>query len=148
MKKNIAVFFGVIIADIITIIIAYGKIIEIKGYLSIVFLLLMFIGTLYIMCRFLNGKKFLNALIAVWVTGYLFALGLFCLREYLFTSRIIEEKSKNGYLYVKYEHNGGAMTSFSYEMRKYFVIVDSDILSVRLVIDSESFEHDDFMPQI
>lgn len=148
MKKNTAIFFGVLIADIIAIIIAYGKIIEIKGILSVVLWLIPFVGTIYIISKHLKGKSLMRTALIVSMAIYVCTLGLYYLRESYFSPRILEEKSKNGYQYVKYEHNGGAMTSFFYELRQYRVILDTELLSVKIIVNSDFYDYEDYIPQI
>ncbi len=148
MKKDAAVFCGVLIADIIAVIIAYGTIIEVKGALSIVLWLVPLIGTVYAIYRFFKAKKLMKAALTVILTVYVCASGIFCLREYSYSHKIGEGQAKDGYQYVKYKHSAGAMTSFSYELRQYRVILDTELLSVKIIVNSDFYDSDDYMPLI
>lgn len=148
MKKNVVLFFGALIADIIATVAVYGKIVEIKGILSIVLWLIPLVGTVFIIIKLLKGKSLMRTVLIICTVIYVCASGLNYLRESYFSPRILDEKSKNGYQYVVYEHNVGAMTSFLYELRQYRVILDTELLSVKIIVNSDVYDYEDYIPQI
>lgn len=148
MKKDVDLFFVVLIADIIAAIIAYGRIIEVKGALSIVLWLVPCVATIYVVHKRFRGKSLMRTALIASLTLYVCASGLYYMRESYFSPRILGEKSKNGYQYVRYEHNAGAMTSFFYELRQYRVILDTELLSVKIIVNSDFYDYEDYVPQI
>lgn len=139
MKKGmgkVMIFALLILFDIISIVIAYGSFLEIKGIISyLIFLIPILLNIVFLKnCE----KKFNKIILCILLFVYGFSGGLFWVRENNSGRKKIEQTNSGKYIYVTYELNSGAMGHLSYEDRIYYSLIDTELLTVRIV---KSLEH-------
>ncbi|MDE6775578.1 MAG: hypothetical protein K2J37_04720 [Ruminococcus sp.] len=141
MKKGmgkVIIFVLLILFDIISIVIAYGSFIEIKGIISY----LIFISILLNIVFIKNCEKKSNKIImCILLFVYGLSGGLFWISENNSGRNKIEQTNVGKYIYVTYELNPGAMGHFSYEDRVYYSLIDTDLLTVRILKSSEHYRY-------
>lgn len=127
-------FSVLVFVNIIFIIFAYGRPVEIKGTLS--WLLWLIALAVMIYC-IRSGRKLLKALFVFLLIIYVIASGLFCIREY--DGRELHGSHYENNIYTEvYQLNPGAMGHFTVQRREYFCIINGDILSIRVLLSQET----------
>lgn len=130
MKKSAVYFALLVLFDITSIVVANGSIIEIKGVIAyIIFAVIFVINILFIWKK--QWKLFNQLLISFLIFVYLLMGVVFLIREDSW--RVIEQKKDGRYIYITYEINPGAMGHMSYIDKVYYSLVDTDLLTVRIV---------------
>lgn len=114
--------------------IAYGIPVEIKGTLSP----LLWLAALGVMtCCVKAGKSILKALFVFQLIIYVMGSALFCIREYDGRSLYDSHYENNIYTAV-YQLNPGAMSHYSVQRREYFCVINSETLSIRILLSQET----------
>lgn len=122
------------ILNLLFIMLAYGRPIEIKGAVSP---LLWLIALGLIICSVITVKKYAKILFIVQLIIYIAASGLFYIREYDGIT-LYSADYKDNICTEIYEINPGAMGHYSVQRREYFCIVDNDFLSVKVLLSRET----------
>lgn len=137
MSKSKIYFTLIVLLDVVSILVAYGSFLEIKGFISYFIFAVPFVLNILLLKKF--GKLFNQLLIALLMFIYLVTGAVFLIRED--SRRVISQTKNNRYIYLTYEINPGAMGHLSYEDRVYYSLVDTDLLSVRIVKSSEHYRY-------
>ena len=125
MKKQIVY----LILSLSSVVLAYGKPIEIKGYLAVVLWVVPF--ALMVLC-IKNNKEAFRLLFVTSLISYMIASGL----NYIRGSGGIRLKHAeyNGRDYTEVcEIDPGAMGSVSVRKREYFIVIESNVLTIRVL---------------
>ncbi|MDE6502432.1 MAG: hypothetical protein K2L10_10145 [Ruminococcus sp.] len=123
-------FVLLLLLDVVSILIAYGSIIEVEGIIAY------FIFVLLIVLNVISVRKykkvFQKIILSVMVFVYIIT-GMISMIH--FGSRKIYSQEKDGhYIYITYELNPGAMGHISYMNNVYYSLIDTGgFLSVRIV---------------
>lgn len=137
MTKSKIYFILIVLLDVVSILVAYGSFLEIKGFIAyFIFAVPVVLNVLFLKK---SGKFFNQLLIALLIFVYLVTGAVFLIRED--SRRVISQSKSNRYIYVTYEINPGAMGHLSYEDRVYYSFVDTDLLTVRIVKSSEYYRY-------
>lgn len=137
MTKSKTYFILIVLLDVVSILVAYGSFLEIKGFIAyFIFAVPVVLNVLFLKK---SGKFFNQLLIALLIFVYLVTGAVFLIRED--SRRVISQSKSNRYIYVTYEINPGAMGHLSYEDRVYYSFVDTDLLTVRIVKSSEHYRY-------
>lgn len=124
MKKQ-AVY---LILSAASVVLAYGKPVEIKGYLSII---LWLVPVVFMIFRAKNGTKFFRGAFITVLACYFISSGLFFLRNH--GGVTVSHIESNGDTLVEYcDIDPGAMGSARCRRTEYFRIIESRLLSVRI----------------
>lgn len=111
-----------------SVVLAYGKPVEIKGYLSIV---LWLVPVVFMIFRAKNGTKFFRGAFIAVLACYFISSGLFFLRNH--GGVTVSHVESNGLTLVEYcDIDPGAMGSVHCRRTEYFRIIESRLLSVRI----------------
>ncbi len=131
-------FILLVLLDIVSIVVADGSIIEIKGIIAyIIFAVTFVINILFLWKK--QWKLFNQLLISFLIFVYLLTGAVFLIRE---DSREVIEKTSDGrYIYIIYEINPGAMGHLSYMDNVYYSLVDTDLLTVRILKSSKHYRY-------
>ncbi len=130
-------FILIVLFDIISVLIAYGNFLEIKGIISyIIFFILLVLNIIFIRKY---EKIFQQLLLSFIVFVYLLTGVFFLIRED--SRKVVSQTKNNRHIYVTYEINPGAMGHLSYEDRVYYSLIDTDLLTVRIVKESEHYRY-------
>ncbi|MDE6834973.1 MAG: hypothetical protein K2J39_12125 [Ruminococcus sp.] len=130
MTKSKVYFILLILLDVVSIVIAYGSIIEVDGVIAyFVFLLLIALNVISVRKY---KKVFQKIILSVMVFVYIITGIIYMIRS---GSRSIYSQEKDGhYIYTTYEVNPGAMGHISYMDNIYYSLIDTDgFFSVRIV---------------
>lgn len=137
MTKSKIYFTLIVLLDVVSILVAYGSFLEIKGIIAyFIFAVSVVLNILFLKK---SGKLFNQLLIALLMFVYLVTGAVFLIRED--SRRVISQTKNNRYIYVTYEINSGAMGHLSYEDRVYYSLVDTDLLTVRIVKSSKHYRY-------
>lgn len=128
--RKIAAF----ILNLLFIILAYGRPLEIKGAVSP---LLWLFALGLIICSVIIVKKYAKLLFIMQLIIYIAASGLFYIREYD-GAALYSADCRDNILTEVYEVNPGAMGHYSVQRREYFCIINNDILSVKILLSRET----------
>lgn len=127
-----------ILFDIISIVIACGRFLEIKGIIAY------FIFAVPVVLNVVLSKKynkiFQKVVLSLMMFMYIIT-GAFVLIRENSGVRVIEQKKNGKYIYITYEINPGAMGHLSYEDRTYYSLIDTDLLTVRIVKKSRHYRY-------
>ncbi|MDE5621285.1 MAG: hypothetical protein K2O29_00025 [Ruminococcus sp.] len=135
MKKLNFIF--IVLFDIISVLIAYGNFLEIKGIISYIIFFIPLVLNIILIRKY--EKIFPQLLLSFMIFVYLLTGVVFLIRE---DSRKVVSQNKNDkYIYVTYEINPGAMGHLSYEDRVYYSLIDTDLLTVCIVKESEHYRY-------
>lgn len=141
MKKGmgkVIIFVLLILFNIISIVIAYGSFLEIKGIISyLIFLIPILLNIVFIKN---SEKTYHKIILCILLFVYGVSGGLFWISENSGRKKI-EQTNFGKYIYVTYELNPGAMGHLSYEDRIYYSLIDTDLLTVRIVKSSEHYRY-------
>lgn len=112
-----------------SVVLAYGKPVEIKGYLSIV---LWLVPVVFMIFCARNATKFFRGAFMAVLVCYLISSGLFFLRNH--GGVTVSHVESNGHTLVEYcDIDPGAMGSVHCRRAEYFSIIESKTLSVRIL---------------
>ncbi|MDE5583255.1 MAG: hypothetical protein K2J08_06100 [Ruminococcus sp.] len=125
MKK----FIFLVLLDIVSIVVADGSIIEIRGIIA--FLIFAFPIVLNVISVRKYNKTFQKIILSVMMCVYLFTGMVFLIREG--HREVIRKTSDGRYTYITYEVNPGAMSHISYMDNVYYSLIDTDLLTVHIV---------------
>ncbi len=134
MKFN---FIFLVIVDIISIVVAYGSIIEIKGIISYLIFAVPFVLNIVLIKKY--EKLFHQLLLAFIIFVYLSTGVIFLIRED--GRKIINQIKSDKYIYLTYEVNPGAMGHISYIDKVYYSLIDTDFLTVRIVKNEKHYRY-------
>jgi len=137
MKKSTVYFVLLVLFDVVSIVVAEGSIVEIRGVIACLIFAVPFVLNIVFMtkCEKLLHKLLLSFMMLV----YLLTGAVFLIRE---NSRTVISQTKNNrYIYVTYEINPGAMGHLSYVDKDYYSLIDTDLLTVRIVKSSEHYRY-------
>lgn len=134
MKFN---FIFLVIVDIISIVVAYGSIIEIKGIISYLIFAVPFVLNIVFIKKY--EKLFHQLLLAFIIFVYLSTGVIFLIRED--GRKIINQIKSDKYIYLTYEVNPGAMGHISYIDKVYYSLIDTDFLTVRIVKNEKHYRY-------
>lgn len=110
-----------------SVVLAYGKPVEIKGYLSVV---LWIIPIAFMIIQAHNTKKFRGAFIAVLVC-YFISSGLFFMRDHAGVT--VSHVESDGHIHIEYcDIDPGAMGSVRCRRTEYYSVIESKLLSFRI----------------
>lgn len=130
-------FILLVLFDIISILVAYGSIIEIKGIIAyFIFPVPFVINILFLWKKY--EKLFNQLLISFLILVYLLTGAIFLIRQ---NNRVVGQTKNGRYIYITYEINPGAMGHLSYIDKVYYVLIDTDLLTVRIVKNSEHYRY-------
>lgn len=137
MKKSAVYFVLLVLLDIVSIVVADGSIIEIKGIIAY------FIFALLVVINVISARKykkiFQKIILSVIIFSYIMTGAVFLIRE---DSREVIGKTVDGrYIYVTYEINPGAMSHISYIDKVYYSLIDTDLLTVRIVNSTKHYRY-------
>ncbi|MDE6665029.1 MAG: hypothetical protein K2K14_02410 [Ruminococcus sp.] len=136
MKKSN--FILLVLFDIVSIVIAYGSIIEIRGIIAyFIFAVPFVINILFLWKK--QWKLFSQLLISFLIFVYLLTRVVFLIRED--SRKVIEKTSDDRYIYITYEMNPGAMGHLSYMDNVYYSLVDTDLLTVHILKSSKHYRY-------
>lgn len=136
-KLNIILF---VLLDVFSILVACGSIIEIKGIIAyFIFMVPLVINILFLWKKY--GKLFKRLLILFFIVLYLLTGAIFLIRQNNEVVKVVEMKKNGKYIYVTYEINPGAMGQLSYIDKVYYILIDTDLLTVRIVKNSEHYRY-------
>lgn len=133
MTKSRIYFALLALLDVISIFVTYGSFLEINGIISYLIFFVLIALNIVFMKKY--GKKFNKIILCILLFFYVVSGGIFLIRED--GRRIIHETKTDNYIYITYEINPGAMSHISYEDIKYYSIIDTDLLTVRIVKSSK-----------
>lgn len=134
MKRSEIKYALLALANVLFTVLLCGRPVEVKGTLSP----LLWLFALCVMIYSVKvGKKALRALFVLQLTAYLFAGGIFFLREHT-GRRIIGSQREGGIRTVIYQLDPGAVGHTSVQRREYYCIVDGKLLSVRVLLSQET----------
>ena len=134
MKFN---FIFLVIVDIISIVVAYGSIIEIKGIISYLIFAVPFVLNIVFIKKY--EKLFHQLLLAFIIFVYLSTGVIFLIRED--GRKIINQIKSDKYIYLTYEVSPGAMGHISYIDKVYYSLIDTDFLTVRIVKNEKHYRY-------
>ncbi|MDE5771694.1 MAG: hypothetical protein K2I06_08745 [Ruminococcus sp.] len=127
-------FILLVLLDIVSIVVADGSIIEIRG---IIFAVPFVINILFLWKK--QWKLFSQLLISFLIFVYLLTGVVFLIREDSW--RVIEQKKDGRYIYVTYEINPGAMGHLSYMDNVYYSLLDTDLLTMRILKSTKNYRY-------
>lgn len=128
-------FILLVLLDIVSIVVAYGSIIEINGIIAyFIFAVPFVINILFLWKKY--EKLFNQLLISFLILVYLLTGVIFLIRQ---DNRVVEQKKDGRYIYITYEINPGAMGHLSYMDNVYYSLVDTDLLTVRILKSSKHY---------
>ena len=140
MSKS-RIYFLLILLDIVSIIVAYGSIIEITGIIAyFIFAVPFMLNIIFLWKK--HEKLFRQLLIGLLMFVYLITGALFLIRQ---DNKIINQNKSNRNISVVYEINPGAMGHISYLKKDYYSLIDMDLFTVRIVKNSEHYRYSDFI---
>lgn len=137
MTKSKIYFTFIVLLDVVSILVAYGSFLEIRGIIAYFIFPVPFVLNIILIRK--CEKIFPQLLLSFMVFVYLLTGAVFLIRED--SRRVISQSKTNRYIYVTYEINPGAMGHLSYEDRVYYSFVDTDLLTVRIVKSSEHYRY-------
>lgn len=137
MTKSKIYFILIVLFDIVSILVAYGSFLEIRGIIAYFIFPVPLVLNIILIRKY--EKIFPQLLLSFMVFVYLLTGAVFLIRED--SRRVISQSKNNRYIYVTYEINPGAMGHLSYEDRVYYSFVDTDLLTVRIVKSSEHYRY-------
>lgn len=138
MKKSDFYFIFFVLLDIVSIVVAYGSIIEIKGIIAyFIFAVLFVINILFLLKK--QWKLFNQLLISFLIFVYLLTGAVFLIRAD--SRRFVEQQKDGRYIYITYEINAGAMSHISYMDNVYYSLIDTDLLTVRIVKSTKHYRY-------
>lgn len=137
MSKSKIYFTLIVLLDVVSIFVAYGSFLEIRGFISYFIFAVPFVLNILLLKRY--GKLFNQLLIALLMFVYLVTGAVSLIRED--SRKVISQSKNNRYIYVTYEINPGAMGHLSYEDSVYYSLIDTDLLTVRIVKSSEHYRY-------
>ncbi|MDE6781573.1 MAG: hypothetical protein K2J40_08960, partial [Ruminococcus sp.] len=127
MKKSAVYFVLFVLFDIISIVVADGSIIKIKGVIAF------FIFAVPVVLNVVLSKKynkiFQKVILSVMMVIYIMTGTIFLIRQ---DNRIVRQNKNGRYIYTTYEINPGAMGHMSYIDKVYYSLVDTDLLTVHI----------------
>lgn len=130
-------FILLVLLDIVSIVVAYGSIIEINGIIAyFIFAVPFVINILFLWKKY--EKLFNQLLISFLILVYLLTGVIFLIRQ---DNRVVEQKKDGRYIYITYEINPGAMGHLSYMDNVYYSLVDTDLLTVRILKSSKHYRY-------
>lgn len=137
MKKSDFYFIFFVLIDIVSIVVADGSIIEIKGIIAY------FIFALLVVLNVISVRKyrkiFQKIILSVIIFAYIMTGAVFLIRA---DSRKVIGKTVDGrYIYITYEINAGAMSHISYMDNVYYSLIDTDLLTVRIVKSTKHYRY-------
>lgn len=130
-------FILIVLFDIVSVLIVDGHFLEIGGIISYIIFLILFVFNIILIRKY--EKIFPQLLLSFIVFVYLVTGAVFLIRED--SRRVISQTKNNRYIYVTYEINPGAMGHLSYEDKVYYSLVDTDLLTVRIVKSSKHYRY-------
>ncbi|MDE5557932.1 MAG: hypothetical protein K2J32_09645 [Ruminococcus sp.] len=130
MQKSAVYFVLLVLLDIVSIVVSYGSIIEIKGIIAYIIFAVLFVINILLLWKE-QWKLFNQLLISFLIFVYLLTGVVFLIRED--GRRVIRKTSDGRYTYITYEVNPGAMGHLSYIDNVYYSLIDTDLLNVRIV---------------
>lgn len=134
MKK----FVLLVLLDIFSIVIADGSVIEIKGIIAFfIFALPVMINVLFLWKQHI--KLFKQLIISLLIFVYLVTGAVFLIRQD--SRRVVGQKKDGRYIYITYEINPGAMGHISYADKVYYNLLDTDLLTVRIVKSTKHYRY-------
>lgn len=137
MTKSKIYFILIVLLDVVSILVAYGSFLEIRGIIAYFIFPVSFVLNMILIRKY--EKIFPQLLLSFMVFVYLLTGAVFLIRED--SRRVISQSKNNRYIYVTYEINPGAMGHLSYEDRIYYSFVDTDLLTVRIVKSSKHYRY-------
>ncbi len=128
--------FGCItLLAVVSIFIAYGKPLEISGICAPLLWILPLIPAAHLIFRFYRKKRLKQGILIFCTVLYLMSTGLHLLQASVRTS--VSDFQSERYAYVTYEVNPGAMSGISFEQRTYYLLLDSELLTIRYLLASQ-----------
>lgn len=130
-------FILIILFDIVSVLIADGHFLEIRGIISYIIFFIPLVLNIILIRKY--EKIFPQLLLSFMVFVYLVTGAVFLIRDD--SRKVISQTKNNRCIYVTYEINPGAMGHLSYEDRVYYSLVDTDLLAVRIVKSSKYYRY-------
>lgn len=130
-------FILIILFDIVSVLIADGHFLEIRGIISYIIFFIPLVLNIILIIKY--EKIFPQLLLSFMVFVYLVTGAVFLIRDD--SRKVISQTKNNRCIYVTYEINPGAMGHLSYEDRVYYSLVDTDLLAVRIVKSSKYYRY-------
>ncbi|MDE6425016.1 MAG: hypothetical protein K2K89_02615 [Ruminococcus sp.] len=137
MKKSTAYFVLLVLLDIVSIVVADGSIIEIKGIIAYFIFAVPFVINIVFLWK-KHRKLFNQLLISLLIFVYLVTGAIFLIRQ---DNRIVSQNKDGRYIYITYEINPGAMGHLSYMDNVYYSLIDTDLLTVRIVKSTKHYRY-------
>lgn len=137
MSKSRIYFTLIVLLDVVSILVAYGSFLEIKGIIAYCIFPVLIVLNILSLKKY--RKLFNKLMIVMFMFVYMVTGAVSLIRE---DSRTVVSQNKNDqYIYVTYEINPGAMGHLSYEDRVYYSLIDTDLLTVRIVKESRHYRY-------
>lgn len=130
-------FILIVLFDIVSVLIADGHFFEIRGIISYIIFFIPLVLNIILIRKY--EKIFPQLLLSFMVFVYLVTGAVFLIRED--SRKVISQSKNNRYINVTYEINPGAMGHLSYEDSVYYSLIDTDLLTVRIVKSSEHYRY-------
>ncbi|MCM1314865.1 MAG: hypothetical protein NC205_08385 [Prevotella sp.] len=136
MKKSDFYFILLVLLDIVSIVVADGSIIEIKGIIAY------FIFALSVVINVISARKykriFQKIILSMMIFAYIMTGAVFLIRQ---DNRIVSQNKDGRYIYITYEINPGAIGHLSYMDNVYYSLIDTDLLTVRIVKSTKHYRY-------
>lgn len=136
MKKSAVYFVLLVLLDIVSIVVADGSIIEIKGIIAyFIFALLIVINVISVVKY---KKIFQKIILSVIIFSYIITGAVFLIRA---DNRTISQHKEGRYIYTTYELNPGAMGHISYMDKVYYSLIDTYLITVHIVKNTKHYRY-------
>lgn len=137
MSKSKIYFTLIVLLDFVSILVAYGSFLEIRGIIAYFIFPVPIVLNILFLKKY--GKTFHKVIMCIMLFIYLLTGAVFLIRED--SRRVISQRKNNRYIYVTYEINPGAMGHLSYEDSVYYSLIDTDLLTVRILKSSKHYRY-------
>ncbi len=132
-------FSCIVFLALLFICIAYGRPLEISGVCTPLIWALPLTGGAYLIFQIFRTKRLKRVILGFLIFLYFLSTGLHLLQSSVRTRDSYYQSGRH--YYVTYEVNPGAMSGISFEQRHYYLILDSEILTIRYLLQSKHFDH-------
>ncbi len=132
-------FTCIVFLALLFICLAYGRPLEICGVCAPLIWALPLTGSACLMFKTFRTKQLKRVILGFLIFLYFLSTGLHLLQS---SVRIRDSYYQSGrHYYVTYEVNPGAMSGISFEQRHYYLILDSEILTIRYLLESKHHDY-------
>ncbi len=129
-------FSGITLLAAGSVFIAYGKPLEISGICAPLVWILPLLPAAHLIFRYYQKKRLKQGILIFCTVLYLMATGLHLLQDSVRT--VVSDFQSERCAYVTYEVNPGAMSSISFEQRTYYLLLDTEFLTIRYLLASRN----------